>query len=181
MPEQDLPPERLSRVFAEFVRDIAAGAAGETSPLRGRINAHLSVDLAQLPITLEQLDTFDHPNLQVALDSYMTGTGRTAELVGVSMENKRWMAVGLSELATWSGHPLPVLREGPVDFVNFHLADGKVLPCVQFGLYLVQSRDARLVVLVTGPSEMGDPRRQKLRLEVASARPEDGPAFVRGQ
>jgi hypothetical protein len=180
MDDAELPPDRLASVFAGFVRQVAAAAAEQSSPLLTRLHAHLGVDLARQPVIVEQFDTFEQPNLQVALDAYAAGDGRSVALVGVSMENKRFMAVGLSELATWGGGamPRPPLVEGPVDFVNFHLADGRVLACVQFGLLLVSAGEARLVVLVTGPSEMGDPRRQKLRLEVMSARPEHAPAFI---
>jgi hypothetical protein len=179
MDDVELPPDRLASVFASFVRQVAAAAAGQNSPLLTRIRAHLGTDLARQPVIIEQFDTFEQPNLQVALDAYIAGEGRSAELVGVSMENKRFMAVGLSELATWGGLAVrPPLVEGPADFVNFHLGDGRVLACVQFGLYLVRAGDARVAVLVTGPSEMGDPRRQKLRLEVMAALPEDGRAFI---
>lgn len=178
MADQQLPPDRLGGIFAAFLQQVAAAAAAEVSPLKERINAHLGVDLAQLPIMVQQFDTFDQPNLQVAIDAYLQGPDRSADLVGIDMENKRWMAVGLSELATWSGFPRRALTEGPVDYVNFQLADGQALPCVQFGLYLVRAGEARLVALLLGPSEMGDPRRQKLRLEVASTRKEDAPAFI---
>ncbi len=180
MDDVELPPDRLASVFAGFVRQVAAAAAGESSPLLARIRAHLGADLARQPVIVEQFDTFEQPNLQVALDAYVAGEGRGVDLLGVSMENKRFMAVGLSELATWGGGlvPRPPLVEGPVDFVNLHLAGGRVLACVQFGLYLVRDGDARLAALVTGPSEMGDPRRQKLRLEVMSGSPEDARAFI---
>jgi hypothetical protein len=135
VPEEQLPPDQLGSVFASFVQQVAAAAAAQKSPLLERIRAHVGGELARLPVTVEQFDTFEQPNLQVALDAYIAGEGRSAELVGVSMENKRWMAVGLSELATWSGQfPHTGLREGPVDYLNFHLSEDRVLACVQFGL-----------------------------------------------
>jgi len=178
--DSELSPDRLASVFAGFVRQVAGAAAGQASPLLTRMRDHLGIDLARQPVIVEQFDTFEQPNLQVALDAYAAADGRTVDVVGVSMENKRFMAVGLSELATWGtgAGTRPPLIEGPVDFVNFHLADGRPLACVQFGLFLVSDGKARLVVLVTGPSEMGDPRRQKLRLEVMSAGPEDARSFI---
>jgi len=176
---EELPPERLGSVFASFVQQVASAASAQLSPLLGRIREHLGTDPATLPVTVEQFDTFEHPNLQVALDAYLEADGRSADLIGVAMENKRFMAFGLSELATRSGlFPRPPLAEGPIDYVNHHLAAARVLACVQFGLYLVREGDARLAVLVTGPSEMGDPRGQKLRLEVMAARRDDAPAFI---
>jgi hypothetical protein len=64
----------------------------------------------------------------------------------------------------------------PVDYVNFRLAEDQPLSCVQLGLYFVRQCDAHLVVLVTGPV-FGGPR-QRLRVEVAAARPDDAQAFL---
>src|SRR5262249_46650949 len=71
-----------------------------------------------------------------------------------------------------------VLREGPVDYVNYHLADDEVLACVHFGLYLIRSGNSRLVVLVSGPSEFGDPRGQRMYLEVMASEPGDAATFI---
>lgn len=179
MADDDLPPERLASVFANFVRQVASAAVPETSPLLDTIRDHLSADPAELPVTLEHLDTFEQPNLQLAIDAYTRQNGHSAHLYGVSMENKRFMAVGLSELVIRTGSSQrPPLLEGPVDYVNYHLADDRVLSCVQFGLYLIRAGDARLAAFVAGPSEMGDPRRQKLRLEVMATRPDDAATFI---
>ena len=176
MAEEDLPPERLASVFASFVQQIAA-ARSDHSPLLDKITTHLGADPAQFPVTLEVFDTFEQPNLQIAIQAYLNQADRSAELVGVSMQNKRFMAIGLSELVT-RGYGYGALSEGPVDYVNFHLADDEVLACVQFGLFLISAGTSRMVALVTGPSEMGDPRGQKLRLEVMAAQPDDAPAFI---
>lgn len=179
MADEELPPERLASVFANFVQQVASAASPDTSPLLDKIREHLGADPAQLPVTLEQLDTFEQPNLQLAIDAYVRQDGHSADLFGVSMENKRFMALGLSELVIRTGYShRPPLLEGPVDYVNYHLANDEVLACVQFGLYLMRAGDARLAALVTGPSEMGDPRGQKLRLEVMAARPADVPTFI---
>ena len=134
MDDPELPPDRLASVFAQFVKQVAGLAAAQTSPLLERLRSHLAAELAQLPVTVEQFDSFDLPNLQVALDAYLAADGRSAELLGVTMEHKRFMAVGLSELVSWSGEGFGSRRlvEGPVDYDNFHLADGRVLACVHF-------------------------------------------------
>lgn len=179
MADDDLPPERLASVFAGFIQQIAATVRPEPSPLLDKITAHLGSDPASLPVTLEQFDTFEQPNLQVAIDAYLAQDGRTAELIGVSMQNKRFMAIGLSELiARPSTFGMGVLREGPIDYVNFHLADDETLACVQFGLYLIRAGTSRLAALITGPSEMGDPRGQRIRVEVMAPEAADARDFI---
>jgi len=140
MTDDDLPPERLASVFAHFVQQVASSAVAQVSPLLDKIREHLGTDPAELPVTLEQIDTFEHPNLQLAIDAYLRQDGHSADLFGVSMDNKRFMSVGLSELVIREGgiHRPPLL-EGPVDYVNYHLAGDEVLACVQFGLYLVRA------------------------------------------
>ena len=176
MADKQIPPEQLASVFAEFVRDIASTARRE-NPLRDRLTEHLGTDPSSLPVTAEQFDTFEAPNLQLALQAYLETDGRSADLIGVSVENKRYMAAGLSDLMARVEYR-PGLTEGPVDFVNYHLADDRVLQCVNHGLYLVRDGERRFIALVIGPSEMGDPRGQRLHLEVMAARPEDAPPFI---
>jgi DNA polymerase III delta prime subunit len=155
---------------------VGAATAGE-SALQERIRAHLAVDLAQAPVLTEEYDAFEHPNVQLALDEYVAAPHRRADLVGVAAINKRYMALGLSDLLSReqasSGLPL---SEGPVDYINFHLAGDRVLPCVQFGLYLLHDGEKSLVVFVSGPVEHSG--NQNLRVEVAAARPDDGRAFL---
>ena len=167
MADHDLDPARFGTAFKAFMEAVVAAAAPPSSPLLERMQAHLGGDLAHLPVIAEEYDAFEHPNVQVALDAYLAGPGRRADLVGMGVDNKRFMALGLSDLLSRGGLPgLPPLTEGPVDYVNFHLADDRVLSCVQFGLYLVHDGDKRLVVFVAGPTEHGP--RQKLRVEVVA-------------
>ena len=99
MTDDDLPPERLASIFAHFVHQVASSAAAQASPLLDKIREHLGTDPAELPVTLEQIDTFEHPNLQLAIDAYLGQNGNSADLFGVSMDNKRFMAD--SEEAGW--------------------------------------------------------------------------------
>jgi hypothetical protein len=173
MTDTDLSPERFGDAFKAFMDAVVAAAEPPTSPLLDRITAHLGADPAQLPVITEEFDTFEQPNVQVAIDEYLAAPDRRATLVGVGVGQKRFMALGLSDLLSRGGHPgLPVLAEGPVDYVNFHLADDRVLSCVQFGLYLISAGEVRQVVLVTGPSDQGGPR-QKVRVDVLASRVDD--------
>lgn len=176
MANRDLTPRELASAFADFVRQIASTARRE-SPLLDRLAAHLGADPSRLPVTGEQFDTFEAPNLQLALDAYFKVEGRSTDLIGVNVENKRFMAAGLSELVADFEYR-PGLTEGPVDYVNYHLAGDEILPCVNHGIYLGRDGDRRFVALVLGPSEMGDPRRQRLHLEVMAAHAEDAPRFI---
>src|SRR5688500_3831004 len=167
-----LSPARFGAAFKAFMDAVLEEAVPAGGALLERLQTHLGGDVSQVPIVTEEFDAFEHPNLQVALDACLGGDGRKAELVGVAAEHKRYMAFGLSDLVG-VGPGRARLVEGPVDYVNFHLADDRVLACVQFGLYFVEEGEARLVVFVAGPSDQGGPR-QKLRVEVMTTHPEAG-------
>ncbi len=179
MPQQDLSPERFGAIFKAFIDNVVAEATAAGSPLLERIRAHLGADPAQLPVIAEEYDPFEHPNVHVAFDAYLAGDGRTADLVGVAAANKRFMGLSLSDLlGPGAGLPgRPGLVEGPVDYVNFHLADDQVLSCVQFGLYLISAGPVRLVAFVAGPSGPGGPR-MRVRVEVVATQREHGQAFL---
>src|SRR5207237_7377667 len=117
------------------------------------------------------------PHVQVALNEYLSGSGRRAELVGVAADNKRFMTLSLSDFLGGGGSGRPRMAEGPVDYVNFRLADGETLSCVQFGLYLVHHGDVRLIAFVSGPSDRMGPQ-SKLRVEVMSPNPDHGRSFL---
>ncbi|MFN8513085.1 MAG: AAA family ATPase [Thermomicrobiales bacterium] len=177
MADHDLSPAQFGTAFKAFMDAVVAAASPPTSPLLERLRAHLGTDPTQLPVVSEEFDVFEHPNVQVALDTYLEVPGRRAEIVGVAADNKRFMVFGLSDLISRRGNPnVPPLTEGPVDYVNFHLARGRILTCVQIGLHLIAEGDSRLVALVTGPSEHGP--RPKVRVEVLAADREAAQAFL---
>jgi hypothetical protein len=174
----DLNPARFGSAFKEFMETVVAAATPVRSPFLDRIQTHLGADPAKLAVLAEEYDAFDHPNVQVGLDALLDFPGLHSDLIGIGADNKRYMAFGLSDLLSRAGFAgRPELVEGPVDYVNIHLAGDRILPCVQFGLYLIQDDDTRLAVFVSGPSDQRGPR-QKLRVEVLAAHAEDGRAFL---
>jgi hypothetical protein len=50
----------------------------------------------------EGYPSYDHANLQVALDAYLEGDGRASELIGLSGQQRRWMS--LSDLVATAHH-----------------------------------------------------------------------------
>lgn len=177
MTDDELSPARFGTAFKAFMDAVLDQAAPRSSPLLDRIRAHLGADLTALPVIAEELDSFEQPNVQVALDAYLQVDGRQATQVGIGVYNKRYMSISLSDLiggeATF-GRSGPT--EGPVDYVNFHLDGDRVLSCVQFGLYLIRDGEARIVAFIAGPSDVGP--HQKLRVEVMAGRREDAEAFL---
>lgn len=173
-----ITPAEFGTAFKRFVDAMNAEAAKETSPLVERLREHLGGDPGRMPIVSEDFDNYEHPNVQVALDKVLFSGGRTADLVGISVPNKRWQQFAFSDLLAAS-NPYGRMTEGPVDYVNFHLEEERTLACVQYGLFFVTSGDDRLAVFVVGPPSLEMGRGNRMRVEVACARREVALALLK--
>lgn len=178
MTADELSPVQFGAAFKAFLEAMTRAAAPTEGALHERISEHLGADPAQLPVFAEELDPYEHPNVQVSIDAYLAAEGHDADLVGVAAQQRHYIDLGLSVIASQRVLPgMPPVVEGPVDYVNFHLAGGRLLPCVQFGLYFMRDGDARFVVAVTGPSERRGPR-VILKVEVMAADPDVAREFL---
>jgi hypothetical protein len=179
MTESDgITPAEFGAAFKRFVDAMNAEAAKETSPLVERLREHLGGDPGRMPIVSEDFDNYEHPNVQVALDKVLYSVGRTADLVGISVPNKRWQQFAFSDLLA-ATNPYGRMTEGPVDYVNFHLEEDRTLACVQYGLFFVTSGADRLAVFVVGPPSLEMGRGNRMRVEVACARREAALALLK--
>lgn len=178
MTDSELSPARFGATFRAFMDAVLAAAEPrDQNPLQKRIATHLGADLPELPVIAEEYDPFEHPNLQLALDAYIAAPDRRATLVGIAAQNKRYFEFGLSDLLSIDGEPHgPPTSEGPVDYVNVHLAGGDVLPCVDLGLYFIHDGETPLLALVRVAGDHSP--RQKLGLEVVAHQREHAQRFI---
>lgn len=165
-----LSPQDFGLLFKRFLDDIVNRAEVPEGPLLKRLRDHLGGEPMRMPVISEEFERFQQPNLQVAMDAYLERPGHSAELIGLAAENKRQWGLGLSDFVNRGTSPYSLrLAEGPVDWVNFHLDGDRVLPVVQFGLYLVKAGGTPLVAFVSGPNDNMGPARARARVEVMAA------------
>src|SRR5438552_8472558 len=165
--DEKTTPQEFGLLFKRFLDDIVNRAEVPEGPLLKRLREHLGGEPMRMPVISEEFERFQQPNLQVAMEAYLEMPRHTAELIGLAAENKRQCGLGLSDFVNRGTSPYSLrLAEGPVDWVNFHLDGDRVLPVVQFGLYLVKVDGAPLIAFVTGPNEMMGPRGARARIEV---------------
>jgi hypothetical protein len=167
--------------FKRFMDAMTTEAGKEPNPFVERLRTHLGSDPSRTPIVGEDFENYEHPNVQVALDTVLGTPGRRAEALGVAMVNKRFGMQTLSDLLGFAGgSPFgPPLREGPVDYTTFHLDNDRTLSCVQFGLYLVADGAERYIVFVAGAPNPHMGPRARGRLEVVASRREAAVALLR--
>jgi AAA+ superfamily predicted ATPase len=166
---------RFGAAYQAFMEAVHVAAGPRDSALLDRLRQHVGTDVATLPVIAEEYDSFEHPNVQLAIDDYLSEPGLTAEMVGIAGENKQHSDIRLSSFLS-PGYRFAALQEGPVDYVNFHLDGDRILACVDFGLYLITNGSSQMIALLTGPTEHGP--RQKVRLEVVAANTDVAQQFI---
>jgi len=149
--------------FKGFLDQMATQAPAEDPIFLTRLRKHFSAEPAAFPVVGEQFEASDHPNVQKALEAYVSEHNCSTELVGITGDQTfAYMGISLAQLSLparsglWGG---ATVMEGPVQYVNVPLEDDRVIACVQCGLYLISDGKRRLAVLVRGPSDMGISRK----------------------
>ena len=96
MPNDDLSAREFGAAFKGFLEQAANGVPVEEPIFARRIREHLGADPTTLEIVGQTLEVTDRPNLQLALDSYLEGDGRSAERLGFVAES--FVAMSLTTL-----------------------------------------------------------------------------------
>jgi cell division protease FtsH len=136
--------------FNRFLQAMSTAAAtAQETPVRDLLDGHLGDRSEVLPVVAEGYASYDHVNLQVALDAFVAAKGRTAEVIGLSGQQRRWMS--LSDLVATAHHA--GVGIGSVDLVNLPIGPENTLACVAFGLYLIDDHGTKLVSLVRAADE----------------------------
>jgi hypothetical protein len=145
--------------FKGFLDQMATQAPVEDPIFLTRLRKHFSAEPAAFPVVGEQFEASDHPNVQKALEAYVSERNCSTELLGITGDQTFvYAGISLAQLimparsGLWGG---ATVMEGPVQYVNIPLENDQVIACVQCGLYLIGYAERRLAVLVRGPSEMG--------------------------
>jgi AAA+ superfamily predicted ATPase len=158
-------------------RRIVRAARAADRPTFGKLlTAHLGT-LDDLEVVEESWPTYEHVNVQVALNKWLEEDGREHELVG--MASFRHREFGLADLLRSQGHddyePGPV--PGNVAWTNLASGpSGQVTQAVRAGMYLAADGEARCAILLIG----SDPEsgRSGVQLHVTADRPGQAAAIA---
>ena len=156
--------DEFRALFGEFVRSALHAESAKEPPFRPLVRDHLGLE-PELPVVAEEIPSWDHVNLQLALEALMTRPGRTADVVGVAGGQKRFMQLSLSDLVNESH-----FRPGPVEYENLAVGPGRTHPCVLYGLVLLRDESMPAAMLVRKGDDHGPAR--GLQVEVMSPEPD---------
>ena len=142
-----------------------ADAPGDGS-LAERLAEHLGEIPRSLPVLTHQFPPYQLVDVQVALDTWGgAGIGRTAEVIGVTGDQRRFHP--LSEILT-SGYGVGL---GPVEYVDMADSPDTTRSCVRFGVFLfVDENGKRSAALLRGADPHGP--MQSAMIEIVGADPQ---------
>ncbi|HEU4346464.1 MAG TPA: AAA family ATPase [Actinoplanes sp.] len=160
------------RAFMEAVR--AQLPPAEPSGLARRLEEHLGVDPAGLPVITESLAPYELANIQAAMDAFVAGPAVTAELIGIAGSGREHQ--GFADILD-SARRHGQYDIGAVDYATVSVGVGRERACVSYGLYLITEHGHRHAALVRlSGHRRGEP---ELLIEALGADPEATRAFLR--
>jgi hypothetical protein len=145
------------RGFLDWVHSTAARAENEVSAL---VRQFLGADGAQQSVITRELPTFEHVNLQTALDDWSARPGRSVEVHGIAVP-PHYGGLSLQQLV--AGEGLPPLRLTAPALADLPNGPASTLGCLRLAVLLVTDADGRYIVMIQAPTE----HQQSLQVEVA--------------
>lgn len=162
----------LRAQLGKLVRELVRESETDGTPITPLLRAHLfdveEVDSAELTVVTEELESWELPNLQLALEALQDGGDCSLEVRGLSADARHY-DLGLGDLChgTRWGATL-----GPPDYVTMPIGPDATIPCLAFGVLLVTRGAHRIVCLVRRThGQMGG-----MELSIQALSPSDGAA-----
>jgi len=157
--------------LARLVRQLLEESHRADDPISAPIREHLGGDVGELPVHGEELPAYELANLQLGLDAALARPGWSARILGLAGQGRRFSDVNLSDLLAGSHFGL-----GPPEYVNASVGPGRTLPCLSWGVLLVDAPEGRLVAFVRRGEEHGPV--PGLMVQAVSHDPEVAPRFI---
>lgn len=147
------------RTFLEWVHSVPPDPS-QRNEVVALVRDYLGVGGIERSVVSRQLPTFEHVNLQTALNAWMAEPGRRVTVHGV-VTPPHYAGVTLQQLI--AGEGMPPLRLAAPPLVDLPNGPGSTLACLLLAVLEVEDARGRYLVMVAGPTEH-EPR---LAVEVA--------------
>lgn len=166
----------LARLARRLMKKAVGAARADEAPTLGRLLAeHLGHRASSLPVVGANWPAYDHVNVQVGLEHWLAGAGRTHTLVGITgFEHRMFTLADLAQPARDPFNP----GIGSVSMVSLASGpDGTTHPAVRCALYLVGEAGGPLALLVRQGQDHG-PGGPQVSVEVTGVDPERSSAAL---
>lgn len=158
----------FARLFQSFLRWVhSEQAMRQPNEVVALVEGFLGSEATDLSVITRTLPTFEHVNLQTALDAWCEEPSREVKVHGFVIPPHHG-SVTLQQII--SGEGIPPLRLTAPPLVDLPNGPGSTLACLLRALLLVTDTRGRYVVMVNGPHE----HEQTLEVEIAGLSVEAG-------
>jgi hypothetical protein len=140
----------LGRLVRELI-DEAPARSGRTPLIGPQLRAHLGLaegDEPEFPIFAEEMEAWELPNLQLALDAAMARTGWGGRVLTPARDARHYGDFGLGTLMTEGGGLSQHFGVGPAMYVNVPAGPGRTLACLDLAFILFSGPEGPLAVFV---------------------------------
>jgi SpoVK/Ycf46/Vps4 family AAA+-type ATPase len=150
---EPIEPPKVAAALIGLLEWAQRHAPERESEVHRRLSEHFGHDPVGMPVVTETVGTYEHPNLQVAIDSYLAAPDREHDLFGLSSVMGMLTRGGLAELAQRSPmRGMPQAGVASVQYATVEVGERSIL-CVETGLYLIRDGAKRVALLVM-PNQM---------------------------
>jgi hypothetical protein len=163
----------IGRLARRAIRGVVAAARADEQPsVTKSLRAHLGTT-ADAPVVSGHWPPYEHVNVQIAIDEWLSRNGRTHDLVGLTGFQHRMF--GLADLVSQHAGMAPGI--GNVAMANLPAGpQGRTHSCVQCGVYLVTDAGTPLAIFVRGSDHRGP--QEDVLVEVLSGDAEHGERII---
>jgi cell division protease FtsH len=137
----------------------------EREPVRALIREHLGSDAGESPIYTEELQGWELPNLQLAIDAMVAQAEMDVRVIGLGGQARHFgdLSLGTLQIADHFGI-------GPAEYVNVPIGPDRTLACLELAVLLVTTTDGRVAALL----HRGDEHQMGPALSVQATSPVEG-------
>lgn len=158
--EESLEFARRFNDFIDRMRDLAY--IERVSELKRRVDEHLGVDSRNLSAISQNAISYNHVNLQLALEAWLSEDRRSHELIGVAGYQRHYGS--LHDMLETVGP-----RIGSPELVDLPSGLDQTKECVNFGVYLIRDGQKPMVVLMRGPDDSRPQRQSAVTIEILTS------------
>jgi hypothetical protein len=142
--------EEFRSEFAQLVRDLLQESHRVDTGLSDLLRQHIGGDVEDVPVHAESVESYDLPNLQLALDAVLARPGIEARLIGVAGQGRRFGDIGLADLLSNEWQQFGI---GAPEYVNVPVGPQETLACLVWGVLLLTTPDGNVCVFVRQTQE----------------------------
>ena len=160
------PEDTLRRDLGRLVRQLLEDRPRtERDSVRTLIRAHLGSDGDEFPIYTEEMEGWELPNLQLALDAMNAHADADVRVIGLGGQARHYGDLSLGTLQT-ADH----FGTGPAEYVNVPVGPERTLACLELAVLLVTTPHGPVAALL----HRGDEHQMGPALAVQATAPADG-------